>query len=66
MTRWRRLAALALGASAILGTAGCALAAGDGSGGGGDGGGFEVRYCEQDHRGDLNEARCYDEPDGDR
>ena len=48
--------------------------------GGGDGGvrdarrrrlrrrwwGFQIQYCEEDHRGQLNESRCYDEPDGDR
>lgn len=44
---------------------GCALP-GDGESDGGGGGVVDVKYCEEDHRGDLNEVRCYDNPTGDR
>jgi hypothetical protein len=65
MSRWLRLTGVVLAVSALAGTAGCALPTDGGSDGDG-GGGLEVRYCEEDHRGDLNQARCYDEPDGGR
>lgn len=62
--RIRRTVALVAATAAIA--AGCALPADGDSGEGSGGGGLEVKYCEQDHRGDLNEARCYDNPTRDR
>jgi hypothetical protein len=64
--RIRSTAALLVAVAAGAGLTGCVVPEDGDSGGGDGGGGFRIEYCEEDHRGDLNEARCYDEPDGDR